>query len=76
MTLMKKTGIVDDLQRGETFALDKLNLRCLVTYRWKNQEGRGVGTSELSKAVRAEDIHWASIPMHYLESHRLGKSQN
>ena len=39
------------LGEGGRLALDKLNLRCLVTYRWKNQEGRGAGTSELSKAV-------------------------
>lgn len=29
--------------------LHKLNLRYLVTYRWRNQEGKGVGLSELSR---------------------------
>ena len=44
----KKTGIADDSRRVKGFALDKLNLRCLMTYRQRNREGRGLGTVELS----------------------------
>lgn len=38
---MNKTGYCRSLGEGVDFCSDKLNLRCLVTYRWKNQEGRG-----------------------------------
>ena len=49
LTVMKKPGIAYGSRRVKSFALHRLNLRYLVTHRWRNQEGKEVGLSELSR---------------------------
>lgn len=53
--------------RARSFDVGILSWKCLLDIQTeRNQEGRQMGTSELSRAVRAEDIHWESILMNCL----------
>ena len=50
---MNKTSILQKTWEGVDFCSGQVKSE-IVTYRWKNQEGREVGTSELSRAFMAK----------------------